>query len=303
MQGELERHRPRLWGLCYGITGSASDAEDLVQETFVRALERPPADASRDLSPWLVTVAANLSRDALRRRKRTAYVGPWLPDPVDDLPVITEAADAGLEARYATIERLGYAFLVALEVLTPNQRAVLVLRDVFDLSTEEAASALDLSVASVKVTLHRARRALSAHQASAHDRAPPDVAALAVHRFAIGLVAGDLAAVLAALQDDVTVVTDGGGEFHAALKVVRGADAVARLHLGLHKRRFGGGEVGQVTMRPIGGLVAVIATMPPGIPRDATRSVLLFDVACDGRIRSIATVLATRKLGRVRFEP
>src|SRR5688572_5843666 len=80
---DLEPHRRLLWSLCYRMTGVAADADDLVQETFVRALTAPPADRSRDLAPWLVRVAMNASRDVLRRRKREGYVGPWLPSPID----------------------------------------------------------------------------------------------------------------------------------------------------------------------------------------------------------------------------
>src|SRR5207247_2771327 len=76
-------HRRFLWGLCYRMLGSAADAEDVVQDTFVRAMERPPRDLAQPVRPWLVKVALNLSRDALRRRRRREYVGPWLPSPID----------------------------------------------------------------------------------------------------------------------------------------------------------------------------------------------------------------------------
>jgi RNA polymerase sigma-70 factor (ECF subfamily) len=298
---ELERHRRTLWGLCYGMTGSAADAEDLVQETFVRALERPPVDRERAIGPWLVTVAANLARDALRRRKRAAYVGPWLPSPVDDelAPAVEIEGDAGAEDRYAIVERVGFAFLVALEVLTPNQRAVVVLRDVLELSVEEAARALDLSTSNVK-TLHlRARRALAAQAAEARRRAKPDVAAAVVQRFAAGLALGD---VDAALAPDATSTNDGGGQYHAALNVVRGAERVARLHLGLQRRRLGAGTDGlRVAQRTVGGLPALVALLPPNGPHEATRVVMLFDVDASGHIRAVHTVLAPGKLSHVRW--
>src|SRR5215467_3594464 len=99
-------HKGFLWGLCYRMTGSAADAEDIVQDTFVRALEKPPADMDAPLRPWLVKVALNLSRDQLRRRRRLEYFGPWLPSPVMtdgdsqlelDQPPTTESSPA---ARY-----------------------------------------------------------------------------------------------------------------------------------------------------------------------------------------------------------
>ncbi len=158
-----------LWGLCYRMTGSATDADDIVQDTFVRALEKPPINLEAPLRPWLVKVALNLSRDQLRRRRRREYFGPWLPS-----PVVTEG-DSQLEldeptapemspvARYDLHESVTLAFLLALEALTPAQRAVLLLRDVFDYSTSETAKTLQMTEINVKVTLHRARRIMSAY--------------------------------------------------------------------------------------------------------------------------------------------
>src|SRR5437868_10514213 len=134
----FDEHKRFLWGICYRMTGSAADAEDIVQDTFVRALEKPPTDMEAPLRPWLVKVALNLSRDQLRRRRRREYFGPWLPSPVsteDDGPLpIYEPTAPGISpvARYDLLESVTLAFLLALEVLTPAQRAVLLLRDVFD---------------------------------------------------------------------------------------------------------------------------------------------------------------------------
>ena len=163
---EYGAHRAFLWGLCYRLTGSAADAEDLVQETFVRALSHPPARTDEPWRPWLVRVALNLGRDLLRRRRRRRYVGPWLPSPIEteDVPPSFEpAGDESPAARYDLLESVSFAFLLALEALTPAQRAVLLLRDVFDYSVRETARALGFTEANVK-TLHlRARRALAAY--------------------------------------------------------------------------------------------------------------------------------------------
>ncbi|HKS39493.1 MAG TPA: sigma-70 family RNA polymerase sigma factor, partial [Blastocatellia bacterium] len=161
----FETDRRLLWGLCYRMTGNAADADDLVQETFVRAIEHPPRRMDEPLRPWLVRVAINLSRDLLRRRRRRSYVGEWLPSPVptdnEDSPASYEPpapAKDSPAARYEFLESISFAFLLALEALTPSQRAVLLLRDVFDYSTAETAAALDITEANAKVLLLRARR-------------------------------------------------------------------------------------------------------------------------------------------------
>src|SRR5690242_19315982 len=163
-------HRRFLWGVSYRMTGSAADADDIVQDTLVRAIERPPQRTDEPVRPWLVKVALNLSRDVLRRRKRREYVGPWLPSPIDtsdeSAPPSHEPSVDGretLEARYDLLESVSIAFLVALEQLTPRQRAVLLLRDVFDYSVKETADALDLSEANVKTTHHRARNVMATY--------------------------------------------------------------------------------------------------------------------------------------------
>jgi RNA polymerase sigma-70 factor (ECF subfamily) len=140
-----------LWGLCYRMTGNAADADEIVQETFVKALENPPPRMDEPLRPWLVRVALNLSRDLLRMRKRRGYAGEWLPAPVptenfEDPPSYDPPASAedSPSARYEMLESISFAFLLALEALTPTARAVLLLRDVFDYSTNETAEALGI---------------------------------------------------------------------------------------------------------------------------------------------------------------
>jgi RNA polymerase sigma factor (sigma-70 family) len=127
-------HRGMVCGLSYRLTGCAADADDIVQETFVRAIHRdsPPNDES--WAPWLVRVTTNLAIDVLCRRRRQTYTGSWLPSPIeaepyDETPM--SKAPGGPETRYQLIESVSFAFLLALEALTPRQRAVLLLRDVF----------------------------------------------------------------------------------------------------------------------------------------------------------------------------
>ena len=114
------QHRRFLWGLCYRLTGRAADADDFVQETFVRAIERPPTRLKNPLRPWLVRVAMKLGRDLLRRQRRAAYTGPWLPSPIetngdDSLPSHEVALEGGSpEGRYELLESVSFALLLAL---------------------------------------------------------------------------------------------------------------------------------------------------------------------------------------------
>ena len=117
----LEPHRRTLWGLCYRLTGCAADADDLVQQTFLRAIERPPGQPPADWKPWLVRVAARLGIDTLRRRRRRGYVGVWLPSPIETEPFADAAtADSDVANDYELRESVSFAFLLALEALPPR---------------------------------------------------------------------------------------------------------------------------------------------------------------------------------------
>ncbi|MFQ5515223.1 MAG: sigma-70 family RNA polymerase sigma factor [Myxococcota bacterium] len=300
---ELERafgrSSRRLFGLCYRMTGSALDAEDLVQETFARALARPPADTSRDWEPWLVRVAVNLARDHLRRRRRRRYVGPWLPEPVEDSELFDPIdPPAQTSARYEWIESVSLAFLVALEALTPGQRAVLLLRDVFEYSGRETADVLGISEVAVRQTLRRARRAMREYD---QRRAPvtPEVRERTrehLQRFLAGLATGDLDAIERLLAEGVVSLTDSAGEHFAARIPVHGRSRVARLYRNLPRSA---GALPRVELREINGLPALVgevASPRPGWPRRFVTSVALDP---KGQVRLIATVTTPAKLARI----
>lgn len=302
---EFQAHRHFLWGLCYRMTGSAADAEDLVQETFVRALERPPQDRGDGWRAWLARVATNLSIDALRRRKRHAYVGPWLPAPIDTgneaSPPGYEIAssDASTEHRYDLVESVSFAFLLALEHLTPRQRAVLILRDVFDYTIRETAEALDLTPANVKVTHHRARLAMKDYETS---RLPPTReqqgrTADRLREFLECLRNQDVSGVEAMLAEDARALNDAGGQYHAARQPVVGRRNVARLLVGLASK----GGATALGVRMLNGLPAVLAETPK---REGFAPRFTFQIELDasGRISAVHTVLAARKLVAVPFE-
>ncbi|HEY2774343.1 MAG TPA: sigma-70 family RNA polymerase sigma factor [Candidatus Binatia bacterium] len=306
----FDEHRGFLWGLLYRMTGCAADADDLVQETFVRLLEKDTDGDDRPLRPWLVRVAMNLAHDLLRRRRRSPYVGPWLPSPVagDDESERIEAVEVvasgvSTEGRYDLIESMSMAFLVALEALTPRQRAVLLLRDVFDYSVRETAVVLGSSEGGIKVAHLRARRAMQGYEGTRHPSvaAARDKAREALWKFTEALVAGDLARVEDLLTEDCRALSDGGGEFYAALNPILGASRVARFYQGILSK-YGG--VGSIVGMLVGGMPALYLDLPDrgaGHPeidasRVARRFVLQADVDSNGRITTLYAVLASRKL-------
>ncbi|MDP2341292.1 MAG: sigma-70 family RNA polymerase sigma factor [Deltaproteobacteria bacterium] len=295
---DLEEHRGFLRALAYRMTGTVGDADDVVQEAFARTLAHPPPDLSRPLRPWLVRVTMNLARDLLRRRRRQGYVGPWLPGVVDDNALDAEVQGAlaveSTEERYSRRESVTFAFLLALEALTPLQRAVLVLRDVFDFSGRETAEALGISEDNVKTTLSRAKKAVRAYDdvRVLEDRSARDGEAL--QRFVMALASDDVDGVLAVLREDVVGWSDGGGVFHAAKVPLHGREKVMTVYRNL--TRQGGSDV-DVAFVVVNGSPALLITAR-GVPPNgfAPRSLLRVDTDDDGRIRSLYSVLAPSKL-------
>ena len=303
-----------MWGLIYRMTGCAADADDLVQETFVRLLEKRPQQDGRPLRPWLVRVAMNLAHDLLRRRRRSPYVGPWLPSPVSatadsERIEAVEAVASGIstEGRYDLVESVSMAFLVALEALTPRQRAVLLLRDVFDYSVRETAAVLGASEGGIKVAHLRARRAMQAYEGERHPSPAQarEQARDALWKLTEALVSGDLAQVEGLLADDCRSTSDGGGEFYAALNPILGAHRVARFYQGIFLKF---GAVGSVRAIEVGGMPALYVNLPErgadhpeiDIARVARRFVIQVDVDAEGRVKRLYSVLATRKLTHLR---
>jgi RNA polymerase sigma factor (sigma-70 family) len=294
----LDAHRGALFGLCYRMLGVASDAEDVVQETFRRFVERPPKDREAPLRPWLLRVATNLCIDALRKRQRERYFGPWLPSPVDTDRLVDLAPDA--ETRYGALESASLAFLVALEALDAKQRAVIVLSDVLGMSAAETAEILEISPQNVRVIHHRARKALETYEA---ERNPPTPAlqeqtASTMRRLMAALAFGSPDEVIALLSEDIRSVHDGNGEFHAAVKVLEGRELVVRVYSNITKK---GGMPIAVEERSVNGLPALCAVFPDKPGRYAKRIFLQIELGRDGRVSMIRSVLATKKLGTLRF--
>lgn len=292
----FRQHERLLWGLAYRMTGSAADADDVVQDTFERAAAHPPPRLDEPLRPWLVRVAMNVARDSLRRRKQRGYVGPWLPSPVDGEP--EAPAESASDARYELHESASYAFLLALEALTPPQRAVLLLRDVLDYSVRETSEALGLSPVNVKVIHHRARRAMADYDRTRRrpgGELEADTRA-ALERFLAAILTQDAAAAEACLTEGVRLLSDGGGEFHAALRPIVGRERLSRFFAGLLRKL---GAMGRFEVRSLNGLPAIVAEYDT--PREGwgPRFVMRCDVDSSGAIREVHIVVATSKLTAV----
>ena len=220
----FQEHRGLLTGVAYRVLGSVGDAEDVVQETWLRWSSTDRTEV-RDPRAFLTTTASRLALNALRsrRRRRESYVGPWLPEPIATGPD-TAAADPAEPVLLA--ESVSLAFLVVLESLSPLQRVVFVLHDLFGFDHAEVARAVDRSEPAVRQLASRARRHVRERRPTAV--ADPAEHADATRAFMRAAVSGDVTALLDVLAPDVVVLTDGGGAAKAALRPIHGAAKAAR---------------------------------------------------------------------------
>jgi RNA polymerase sigma-70 factor (ECF subfamily) len=292
--------RGTLWGLAYRLTGNAEDANDVVQEAFVRLLAQPSESSLDNAGPWLVRVATNLGIDALRRRRRRAYVGPWLPSPVEtrDTECLDEqpSDSPDPETRYSLAESVTYACLIALEALSPRQRAVLLLRDVLGTSARETADMIGTSEGSVRVLHLRARRTLEEYDKVRCIPTPElqERHRVALQQFLDCLLAQDARGLEALLADSVRTVTDADGEYTALVTPLVGRAPVARLYLmaALHRQQSGT----RTEIRLVNGLPAAVITLDRPVRRQAPRTLVRCELDDRGRIRLVHAILASHKL-------
>jgi RNA polymerase sigma-70 factor (TIGR02957 family) len=248
--GEFEEQRARLFGLAYRLLGSAADAEDVVQDTYVRW---SGADQAAIVAPpvWLAKVATNLclNRLASARARREVYIGPWLPE-----PVLTSDGTLGPMESAAQRDSVSLALLVLLERLTPAERAVFVLREAFGYGYRDIAAILCLSEANCRQLHRRVRQRLPA----ATSRFAPDRGQWRdlVDRFLAAARDGDLPGLERLLAADVTAWADGGGKVVAARRPVLSRARVARYLAGI--TRFGAGL--QISVAEVNGAPAVLGT-------------------------------------------
>jgi RNA polymerase sigma-70 factor (TIGR02957 family) len=291
----FDGHRGLLVSVAYSILGSVSDAEDAVQETYLRWIKVDPAQVSNPRA-FLVRVTTRLAIDRLRRAKtrRETYVGPWLPEPI--LTGRDVAEDVALA------ESVSMAMLVVLETLSPLERAVFVLREAFGLRYAEIADILGRKEEAVRQLGRRARD----HVQERRSRFDTDESEQrrVTERFLEATSTGDLEALVAVLSPEVTLVADGGGHALAPRRPVRGADKVARFLLAVATeermarflRSVGSGPDDDLRVRvaPVNGVPGILV-----VSGDKPISALVLDVS-EGVVRTIHLVANPEKLAGVR---
>jgi RNA polymerase sigma-70 factor (TIGR02957 family) len=279
---EFETHRPKLFGLAYRMLGSVAEAEDAVQDAYLRwrGAERESIDSP---GAWLARVVTNLCLNRLTaaRATRERYVGFWLPEP----------APTGALVPLETVEQrdsVSLAFLVMLERLTPAERAVFVLREAFSYGYREIAEVLDLSEANCRQLYGRARRRVG--EAPRFD-APGEQRRRIVERFLTAATSGDLAGLERLLADDVVTWADGGGRVRAALRPITGRERVVRYLAGVAARFGGGVEFGHAD---VNGQEAILA-------RRGGELITVFVIEVSGGlIVGVRAVLNPKKLSHLR---
>jgi len=284
----FERHRARAFSVAYRIVGSVSDAEDIVQEAWLRWRSIDPATI-RNPEAWLVTTTARLGIDALRaaRARREIYVGPWLPEPLVEAAIDAEPTP---EDRLALADDVSMALLHVLERLAPEERAAFLLHDAFDYDYSELAALLGKSEAACRQTVSRARRRVHDEHAR-FDTSAREHARLAA-AFGSAIATANPQALIECLSKDVVFYSDGGGKAIAALNPLHGPDHVARFLLGVIKKAQGNLQARPVTVNGFPGFVLTRG--------EKLETVMTFGIS-GGRIAAIYAMRNPDKLTRVRL--
>jgi RNA polymerase sigma-70 factor (ECF subfamily) len=290
MEDVFARHRRLLVGVAYRILGSAVDAEDIVQEAWLRwsSVEQAEVDDPR---AYLVTVTTRLAIDRLRRAKarRESYVGTWLPEPISTAPDLAEHSELA--------DSVELALLVVLETLSPLERAVFVLREAFELSFAEIGEIIGRQEATARQLGRRARE----HVRERRPRFEVDRAArrAVTERFLAACAGGDLDALTSLLAADVRLVSDGGGKAKAPLRVIQGADKVVRFLNAISTPQAAQGFLVSVGAPPgeIGYAVTDVNAAPAIVVSAAGRPILVLSlVVSDDLIDSIYLIANPDKL-------
>jgi RNA polymerase sigma-70 factor (TIGR02957 family) len=286
-QTTFQTHRGLLFSVAYRILGSAADAEDVVQDAWFKW---SAADRVQVAEPkaYLARIASNLAMDRLRsaRQQRENYVGPWLPE-----PILTHS-DAAADAE--TAESVSMAMLVVLESLSPLERAVFVLKEVFDFSYTEIGEAVERSETAVRQAAHRARGHVQARRPRFdNDRAKKQEV---IERFFAAATGGDINALMELLAPDVTLWTDGGGKVRQAMRPINGVEKVAAWFAGVSRRPYEGVALSDMTttITEINGTPGIVITALGRV-----MATLAIDLDAAGRISTIHNTANPDKLHAV----
>src|SRR3712207_5273146 len=280
---DFERYRSLLFSIAYRMLGSATDAEDIVQEAYLRWREAPEVEVRWPKS-YLSAVVTRLSIDRLRsaRVQREEYVGPWLPEPL--VSEETEEVAYSIELD----ESLSMAFLVLLESLNPVERAVFLLREVFDYDYREISRIVGRSETNCRQIARRARQSVAARRPR-FERSPEHEVRL-TERFVETCMSGDMEGLVSLLSEDVTLWSDGGGKVAAAPYPIYGPERVARFLLGVLRTVPLGFSARPAQVNGGPGVVGYVDGSPTGV--------VALDVV-DGRLHGVRIVVNPDKLRRI----
>lgn len=279
----FERERPRLKRLAYRMLGSVSEAEDAVQDAWIR-WDRAGAAADNPQA-WLVQTTTRLCLDRMKsaRSRRETYVGPWLPEPlIEEIP----------EGPVERAEDVSVAFLLSLERLSPLERAVFLLHDVFDQDYASIAATLKRAEPAVRQLAARAR--VHVQQARPRFTVPQDQATKLASAFMQAAAAGDMAGLSSLLAEDAILISDGGGKRSAALRPMIGRDDVMLLIRGLATRGAWDGHASAARAVMINGLPGAVIDPGDGV------QTIAFEADEDGKLAAIYIMRNPDKLGHVR---
>jgi RNA polymerase sigma-70 factor (ECF subfamily) len=280
---DFETYRPLLFAIAYRMTGLASEAEDIVQDTYVR-YRCADTSSIRSLKSYLTTIVTHLCLDYLKsaRVEREQYIGEWLPE-----PVLTGGTRGSFNEIVEQRESISLAFLILLETLNPPERAVFLLHEVFDYPFQEIAEILDKSVANCRQIFHRACQNVAERRPRYHPS--PEQQSQLLNSFLSACVQGDMPALTQLLAHDVISWSDGGGKTRAALRPIYGQSAVARLCIGV-TRKFLGLPGTLITNDEVNGTLAHL------IWHDARLIAVTMLLATQEGVTAIYTILNPAKL-------
>lgn len=281
---DFETYRSLLFAIAYRMLGSASEAEDMVQETYLR-YRTAPAGEIRSLKSYLTTIITHLCLDELKsaRVERERYLGPWLPE-----PILTSDPGERVELR----ESLSLAFLTLLETLSPPERAAFLLHEVFDYPYEEIGEMIGKSAATCRQLVHRARAHLAERRSRFHSS--PEEQRELLGRFLLAAQQGEMRDLTSLLAREVVAWSDGGGKVSAATRPVFGQERIARYVLGLGRKQIAAHLQG--TLEEVNGGPAMLLWNG-----EALFSVTMLAVA-NGQIHEVYTVLNPEKLAYLQWQ-